>query len=112
MTYKPTDGIVEAWGDAIDAMLWGKEPVGGREIARAVLATPEIQGMVEAFEKLARTATLLHQNSEMCAMHHHGDDYYHIGRPGWLIDAERDIREAAKTLSHFTKTEEVKADAD
>lgn len=56
-------------------------------------------GVAEALTKLIRTAQLLQQNSEGCAVNHHEIDFAEQGLPGWLLDTQKSIDEAIAALS-------------
>jgi hypothetical protein len=47
-----------------------------------------------ALRDLIRTAQLLQQNSEGCAVNHHGLDFEEQGLPGWLRDTAKSISAA------------------
>jgi hypothetical protein len=62
--------------------------------------TPAISDpMRDALEKLVRTASLLQQNSEGCAVNHHGLDFEQQGLPGWLRDTKAAIDDAQAALA-------------
>ena len=49
----------------------------------------------EALEDLRKSAALLQQNSETCAVNHYSEDYGIHGLPGWLVDTRASIDRAA-----------------
>jgi hypothetical protein len=68
--------------------------------AEALSAAPPQEALnPDVFRRLLRTAQLLQQNSEGCAVNHHGLDFEQQGLPGWLADTQRAIDEATLALS-------------
>lgn len=61
-------------------------------------AAIELRDMGDALEGLRKTAALLLQNAEGCAVNHYGDDYAVHGEPGWLADCRADIEKAQAAL--------------
>lgn len=57
-----------------------------------------IKQLEDAMTSLRLTARVLLQNSEGCAIHHHGEDYHLHGEPGWLGDCRRSIEAAESAL--------------
>lgn len=57
-----------------------------------------ITQLEDAIRSLRLTARILLQNSEGCAIHHHGEDYYLHGEPGWLADSRKSIEAAEAAL--------------
>ena len=53
----------------------------------------------EAMKSLVRTAQLLQQNAEGCAVNHHGLDFQEQGLPGWLRDTQKSIDAAYAALA-------------
>tara|TARA_R100001132_G_C3272385_1_gene94387 strand:- start:2658 stop:3029 length:372 start_codon:yes stop_codon:yes gene_type:complete len=66
----------------------------------ASTAQPEVKALVEALERLRKSAALLQQNAEGCAMDHYGAQIEH-GLPGWLVDTANDIAVARKALAAY-----------
>lgn len=56
-----------------------------------------VEEMVEGLERLRKSAAMLQQNSEGCAVNHYGEDFGLFGMPSWLADTATDI-EAARAL--------------
>ena len=53
-----------------------------------------------------KTAELLLQNSIGCAVNHYGADFQLHGMPGWLADAERQIKDARARLGPASRQPE------
>lgn len=53
----------------------------------------------KAMEALRKTAVLLLQNAQGCAVNHYGGDFEMHGLPGWLCDARTEIEAATAVLS-------------
>lgn len=58
---------------------------------------PPEEALEIALESLRRTAALLLQNAEGCAVLHHGAQTNDL--PGWLKDCRRDVERAAQILN-------------
>jgi hypothetical protein len=78
------------WSAAVDLATW---------IITHTSTEPQGASDTEVFRKLLRTAQLLQQNSEGCAVNHHGLDFEQQGLPGWLADTQKAIDEAASALA-------------
>ncbi|WP_422366381.1 hypothetical protein [Pelagibius sp.] len=70
-----------------------------RNLSQLSPTQPEDKGLREALTSLLKTAKLLYQNAEGCAVNHHALDYHEQGLPGWLADCLSDIAEAEKALA-------------
>lgn len=79
----------------------------GTDIVRAAMfarieatrqADADLAEALEALRTLRKSAALLQQNAEGCAMEHYGAQLEH-GLPGWLADTEKDIASAASLLA-------------
>lgn len=64
--------------------------------ARLWAADAKLAKAVEALEKLRKSAALLQQNAEGCAVNHYGDDFHIHGMPCWLTDTAADIAAVAR----------------
>lgn len=69
---------------------------GARDAVRASKLAAD-QNLIDALVKLRRTAVLLLNNSEACAINHYGEDYQGV-LPGWLTDCRSDILDATMLL--------------
>lgn len=49
----------------------------------------------EGLERLRKSAAMLQQHAEGCAVNHYGQDFAVHGMPGWLADTKADIERAA-----------------
>lgn len=88
------DGKCEMWGNLPITRL--RNPDGPEASSELTRLRDEVKRLREALGKLRTTAALLQQNSEGCAVEHHGHDFQEFGMPGWLADTQADI-EAART---------------
>ena len=55
-------------------------------------------------DRLRRSAFLLLQNCEGCAVNHYGEDYQGV-MPGWLADCRRDLEQGFAALSIANQSE-------
>lgn len=58
--------------------------------------------LLEALKELRLTAQLLQQNSEGCAVKHHGINIELDGLPGWLKDTKASIDRALAAIAKAT----------
>ena len=63
--------------------------------SRAAKAEAEVLRLRDALEDLRKSAALLQQNAEGCAVNHYGEDFAIHGLPGWLADTQASISRAA-----------------
>jgi hypothetical protein len=68
---------------------------------RRALEAPadRVEKLEAALTKLRTTAATLQQNAIGCVTNHFSGDYEEMGLPGWLIDTQRDIDDAAAILT-------------
>lgn len=65
----------------------------------SVVPADLLEEAVKALEALRKSALLLQQNAEGCAVNHYGEDFSIHGMPGWLSDTAADIEFARATLA-------------
>lgn len=67
--------------------------------ARATAAEAREALLREALTRLRKSAVLLQQNAEGCAVNHYGEDFGLYGMPGWLRDTAADIEAARSAIT-------------
>ena len=67
--------------------------------ANIVALLDDRERLREALGQLRKSATLLQQNAEGCAVNHYGEDFAIQGLPGWLADTAADIGRATAALA-------------
>ena len=68
--------------------------------ARLIASAPDL---LEALEGLRKTAQLLFDNAVGCAVNHHSLDFEQQGLPGWLVDAEAEIKAVSTAIAKARK---------
>lgn len=64
----------------------------------------ELVALRAALEDLRKSAALLQQNAEGCAVNHYGADFAVHGMPGWLADTAASIARATAALTPEAKS--------
>lgn len=75
----------------------GQQPsrLDAEDLMREAATMIETLSRAPSDEELLKTAQLLLQNAEGCAVNHYGHDFETMGCPGWLKDAKAVIEAAA-----------------
>lgn len=68
-------------------------------LSHAATIPADTHAMREALTGLVKTANILQQNAEGCAVNHHGLDFEQQGLPGWLRDTKAEIDRAYSALA-------------
>lgn len=94
--------ILAANGNTVCFMAWSGDPENNdphEKAARLIATAPD---MLAALIDLRKTAALLQQNAEGCAVNHYGSDIELNGLPGWLADTQKSIQNALAVIAKAT----------
>lgn len=90
------EGFHHAWNEFSRRLM---EHVSLAQPANVLALLDDRERLREALGQLRKSATLLQQNAEGCAVNHYGEDFAIQGLPGWLADTAADIGRATAALA-------------
>lgn len=94
--------LADTWRnpEGLDVVPLYREPPSPKAEPNQSAVKAENERLRAMLERLRKSAALLQQNAEGCAVNHYGEDFSLFGMPGWLADTRSDIEAAIAALSH------------